>query len=582
MTRRPNRFKGAVVRTYPHHLTTDLPVLPVPRLDESLERYRKAAAAVLDAAGEAAVNQAIADFAIGQAPALQQTLEEYAEATAETGSNWMAEQWLESYLSDREPLLLNTSVTFQLNLPTESTGVDRVVELLQRIGSIHILQAKRATPAEVNARGQRMSMDGWANFNGGIRTPASDVDLWTRAGSGATYRSIGILHLGRMWEVPLTGSEGKLLNTEHLRASVHYVLAQTQPAKHSFAGCSALGSAVLSENPPWRQQENRDVYDRLSNMLFTITLDPNAEDDIYTLKRWAFHPGNAWVYKPISYQASLDTNMLTASVDHTALDGGTLAAAVARMQQVDLTALDTQSDAQLSEATELTWTNAQYDLTHYHAKANMMRAERVLVRRDQHLPFEISADARAQLILMIAQQLTFGTIRAHYQACDIRHFRAGRTEVIRPVTLEAVHFVTNLVNGSPSQPQFNAALAAHREWVIAAKSGQAFDRHFFMLQHIGTELGGAHAQVFTENTEARENFLATSTMGNQDVIMRYLFAPMQDDGFAVNYTTVTGGTEFLITWVEGTPQAEAFQHNLQRAAELLYDFIASLDPIHSV
>src|SRR5699024_8236281 len=170
-----------VVRTYPHHLTTDLPVLPVPGLDESLERYRKSPAAVLDASDEADVNQAIADFAIGQAPALQQTLDEYAQAMAETGSNWMAEQWLERSLRNRDPLLLSTNVTYQLRLPTASTGVDRVVELLQRVGSVHILQAKRETPEELDADGQRVSMDPWAAFNGGIRTPRPDEDLWIRA-----------------------------------------------------------------------------------------------------------------------------------------------------------------------------------------------------------------------------------------------------------------------------------------------------------------------------------------------------------------------------------------------------------------
>src|SRR5699024_2187152 len=152
---------------------------------------------------------------------------------AETCSNCMDKQWLEHYLKGREPLLLTYNARFQLNLPTAATGVDRVVELLQRIGAVHILQARRKTPQEVDARGQRLSMDAWADFNGGIRTPAPAVDVWMRAGTGATYRTIGILHLGRMWEVPLTGSEGKLLNVDHLRASVEFVLAQTQPAEHS-------------------------------------------------------------------------------------------------------------------------------------------------------------------------------------------------------------------------------------------------------------------------------------------------------------------------------------------------------------
>src|SRR5699024_11242180 len=119
---------------------------------------RKAAAAVLDANGDANVNHTVADFAIGQAPALQQTLEEYAQALSESGSNWMAEPWLERALQNRQPLLLSSNVTYQLNLPTAATRARRVVELLQRIGAIHIRQAKPATPEEVNVDGQRSAM----------------------------------------------------------------------------------------------------------------------------------------------------------------------------------------------------------------------------------------------------------------------------------------------------------------------------------------------------------------------------------------------------------------------------------------
>lgn len=572
-------LKGAVVRTYPHHLTTDLPVLPVPSLDESLEGYRKSAAALLDASAEAEVNQAISDFAIGQAPALQQTLNEYASAMAETGSNWMAEQWLEHYLTNRGPLLLSTNVTYQLNLPTQTTGVERVVELLQRIGRIHIVQATRDTPPEVDADGQRLSMDAWAAFNGGIRMPGVDEDRWVRAGTGATYRTVGILHLGRMWEVPLTGSDGKLLDASQLRVSVEYVLAQTQPATYSFAGFSALGSAVLAEDAPWDTTENRSVHDRLANMLFTITLDPNADDDAYTLQRWAFHPGNAWVYKPISYQASIDTNLLTASVERSVLDPGTLATAVARMQQVDVELVETQSDNQLTRAAELIWQDTEYDLSEYHRKAHQMRAERVLVRRDQQLPYDISHDILAQLMLMIAQQLTYGTIRAHNQLCDMRHFRAGRTEAIRPVTLEAVSFVNNLVRGKGSEQHFFAALAANHDWIEAAKAGKGFDRHLFMLRHIGTELGGDNAALFTEHTDALEDFIITSTAGGLDEIFRAVAAPSVEHGFAVHYTPYSSGTEFMVTWFQGTPQAEAFYQNLKPAAELLYDFIATLPAV---
>ena len=560
------------MRTYPHHLTADLPELPVPRLDESLERYRTSSAALYDPEGEADVNQAIADLMMGHAPALQQTLEDYAATMAESGSNWMAEQWIERYLTNRAPLQLTTNATYQLNLPIAATGIDRIVELLQRIGSIHILQAKRATPEERDALGRRMSMDGWAEFNGGIRTPAIDEDLWMRAGTGPTYRTIGILYQGRMWEVPLTGSAGKLLEASQLQASVETVLQQTTPAEQNFAAVSALGSELLSLDAPWDVEANRSMYNRLVNMLFTLTLDPESNETMHTLKRWAFHPGYAWVYKPISYLVALESDLVAAQVEHSVMDAGTLATAVARMQAVNLASLDAQYDAYATKPHELVWHGVEDLGLEVQPVAQALSVEHVVVRRDDSLPFAISFEAGAQLILMIAQLLTFGYIRAHSALFDMRHFRAGRTEVVRPVTVEAVNFVTALVQGQATEEQFAAALTAHRDWISAANTGKAFDRHLMMLRYIAQELGGADADFFTKYTKARQNFLSTSTLGSADVIVRSLCAPADDDGFGVSYAPAQQGIEFVVTWVEGTRQAETFVAKLQPAAELLCTF----------
>ena len=83
-----------------------------------------------------------------------------------------------------------------------------------------------------------------------------------RAGTEATYRTIGILYLGRMWEIPFTGAEGKLLDANQLRASVENVLQQTTPATQNFVRFSALGSEILAANAPWTTQENQPVYNQ--------------------------------------------------------------------------------------------------------------------------------------------------------------------------------------------------------------------------------------------------------------------------------------------------------------------------------
>src|SRR5699024_10910028 len=140
------------------------------------------------------------------------------------------------------------------------------------------------------------------------------------------------------------------------------------------------------------------------------------------------------------------------------------------------------------------------------------------------------------------------------------------TEAIRPVSLEAVHFVTNLLANRATEAQFKAALSAHRQWIIGAKNGEGFDRHFFMLRYIGQELGGAKATLFTEYTDAVNDFLSTSSLAGPEAIIRYIYAPTVEGGFGINYTALPILTEFLLTWMTGTEHAEAFHRNLQPAA----------------
>src|SRR5690625_7184861 len=98
-------------------------------------------------------------------------------------------------------------------------------------------------------------------------------------------------------------------------------------------------------------------------MLFTLTIDPNAEEDVATLQRWAFDPGNTWVYKPISYLAAFDSQLVAANVEHSVVEAGTLATAVTRMRQLDLDSNESQYDEHIDTAIELIWQSVVYAMT---------------------------------------------------------------------------------------------------------------------------------------------------------------------------------------------------------------------------
>ena len=95
---------------------------------------------------------------------------------------------------------------------------------------------------------------------------------------------------------------------------------------------------------------------------------------------------------------------------------------------------------------------------------------------------------------------------------DMRHFRAWSHQVIRPVTVQAVNFVTALVQGQANENnllQHSLRIETGR----AANMGKVFDRHLMMLEYIAQN-SVALKRISSQNTKARENFLSTSTLGS--------------------------------------------------------------------
>ena len=117
-----------------------------------------------------------ADFAEEQGLLLDDALRTRAAQRESQGTNWLFDEWYSAYLTTRGPLPLTTNVGFQLSLPTGATGIDRVVERIQRAIAVHLQSASGDLPENVDARGNRITQNQWSVPEGfGIAyTPLTD------------------------------------------------------------------------------------------------------------------------------------------------------------------------------------------------------------------------------------------------------------------------------------------------------------------------------------------------------------------------------------------------------------------------
>ena len=578
----------------PHPATTDLKALPVPEFDSTLDAYAHALDAVLDGGDREHAREIMEDFRAGVGRELDAVLRERAAQREAQGTNWLHEEWYSGYFTVRQPLPLSTNVGFQIALPDQdmSTGLDRAVEFIQRAASVHLQAAAGTVPEDIDARGNRITMNQWFVYAGGLRHPQANEDVFIQTDLDAARREIGVFVDGQLFAVQLSDAKGKLASASGLRAALENILA-TAHAEHSpgldFNAPSLLGSEVLAEVLPsiLGQGNNPAVYDRLRDMLFTIELvDDAPRNDADRIRDITFSPRGAWAYKPLSYQISLHDNWIAVHVEHSCQDGATLVTAITQMQKV---ALPAEESPTLTEPAveRITWEfdEATADMlrsrvSSYAKQANTFTAEIITVPHNQpaDLPFKISRDASAQLTMSIAQQLTFGRVRAVYEAVDMREFRAGRTECLRAATPEAVNFAANIVDGSATQNDLQAAVDAHRSWVKRCKAGNGFDRHIQMMASIDASHPFFHDP---DATAARRDFLSTTSIGGADQIVRYCFAPSLPEGFGISYTPLPEDGEFCISWNIGTAdRAKEFIQNITKASTIFWDFCASLHLQH--
>lgn len=564
--------------------------LPVPPLDATLPALRHAVSAVADADTLAATERAIEDFQDNQGPALQSALEAFAADRDAANSSWLADRWLRDYLTVRTPLQTTSNVGFQINLRTETSGLDRAVDILRALALVHLKQADGSMPEEVDGRGNPLDANQWRCFNGALRIPRPDCDEVTFSELGTAARSIGVIVDGHVFDLRITDEQSRLATREQLRAILEALRTNSDTAGSATstgetakpaldARLSYLGSAALAEVPlPAETQAT------LRDQLFALHLIDDAQaTEADLLRDLTFAPGHAWVYKPLTYEINLASNFAAIHVEHSTVDGATLVEAVRRVQEA------VNNDAPTSPSADADATPADVaplELSPVAPAASIPTGDEYAVEiievpklAKEELPFKFSADAMSQLILSIAQQLTFGRIRAVYEAVDMREYKAGRTECLRAVTPEAVAFAKQLVAGKPTVEALQEALNAHRNWVIGCKTGRGIDRHLWALSFTSEKQSGAPLELLADPgvKAARTDFLSTTSIGSDAHIIRYVFAPTIPNGFGVNYTPKATSIEYCLTFNrDKAEQPKQFQANLTRAAELLADFLRTL------
>lgn len=559
--------------------------LPVPALETTLERYRAAVGPLLTDEERADTDAEIEAFARGEGPEAQRELEAFAAAEDAAGRSWLSEAWLEGYLTTRGPITLTSNVGFLLNWPGTATGIERAADLIHRMAVVHLAWLRGELPAEHTARGDELDPQQLRYLAGGLRHPRHSIDEFLAGPAEVADREIVAFWNGAPFALRISDHTGRPLSVPALAAGLADLVGRspgggsadfTHPSYAGSEPAAALLDRLLTDGA------NAATYHRLTRALFAVNLTDAgpAEPDDY-LQRATFGLGRTWVYKPATYDIDLTNDLASVQMEHTVVDGATLKRVVALAQQVvpDTTAGAPPAWEPMAWRLDEELAGAIADAARHYAEQACdyrVRTVDVPLRAPARPSFKLSLDGVQQWVMLFAQLAYHGGApRSTYEAVDMREYRAGRTECLRPVTAAALDMVRALRAGDAVPEQLFAALAAHKDWVIACKTGHGIDRHLLGLRTMAAR-NGRTPRLFTETGYARltTDFLSTTSLGDPHQLLRFAFAPTSVGGIGISYSADAGVLEFCLSYSEADHEdIDAFVLALAEGTRALGDLI---------
>lgn len=154
----------------------------------------------------------------------------------------------------------------------------------------------------------------------------------------------------------------------------------------------------------------------------------------------------------------------------------------------------------------------------------------------------VSPDSIMQIGFQLAYYKLYGKFVATYESCSTAAFRHGRTETIRPLTMEtkkfceSVHSMQNSNSASELREHLKIVSKMHNQLTKDAAMGQGFDRHLFGLKYIAKTNNLKLSMLYLDEAyqNINKNILSTSTLSSP-ALLAGSFGPVVSNGFGIGY-----------------------------------------------
>ncbi|CAF1051449.1 unnamed protein product [Adineta ricciae] len=538
----------------------NLPSLPLPTLEHTLERYLDSVRAVVDENDYAKTKEIVEQFAKGVGRELHEQLK--ARSKAENGRNWLAKWW------DEE-------IYFKWRLPIAPT--------INMIGFSCLIPPKAGSQLERTC----VHMHACALVFQNIREERYPISYMVSEDENSPPTHVVVIRNGLMYTFDLYQA-GELLSPPEILRRLEDIMGRSE---HK----SGLGLGALTALP---RDDWADVRDHLCH------LDERNRRNLQTIEQalgvYAFdnenvenlteaagigmlkNPQSRWFDRSMLYVVTRNGLVVTNS-DHSAYEG-IIPLQIGDLIQQHIDSLEQRTSCPVSAVPydqnvvqELIFTYDDSITTSIDRAVNLFSRSvadiDLLVvnvtecsKEDIKQYVRMHPDTFFQLCLQLAYFKTHNyKPAATYETAATRKFFRGRTETLRTCTVEALAWCRAMTNqhdrytDKDRRKLFHLAAKRHQELMSEASENQGCDRHLFGLSMIAYMTGQpfelSKDPSWTKSGGSGNFILSTSCIGFSTTTGGTM--AMCWNGYGVFYRFGKEATTFVVTAYRNCPDTNA-------------------------
>lgn len=605
--------KSTEERTFQYQ--DSLPSLPVPSLEESLNKYLASVKPFANEEEYKKTEEIVQKFKHGIGEKLHQKLLERAKGKR----NWLEEWWLNvAYLDVRIPSQLNVNFAGPATHiehfwpPQENTQLERGSLVLWY--NLNYWQSLRKEKIPVHKSGNTpLDMNQFRMLFSTCKVPGITRDsiknYFKTESEGHSSSHLTVLCRGRVFVFDVL-HEGNLITPPEILRQLTHIFKKC----HSEPDGPGIAALTTEERTQWAKardylisldQENLTKLEKIQSSILVYSLDdgsPHVTPDDYsqvTIMTLAGDPTVRWgdkSYNLISYS----NGVFGCNCDHAPFDAMVM---VDISQYVDDRVLKDGGRWKGSEKVrniplpeELVFTVDEKVLNDVkHAKEQFSnQASDIQIVVNSFTPFgkkltkkrNLHPDTFVQLALQLAYYRLHGRPGCCYETATTRYFYHGRTETMRSCTVESLLWCQSMQDPSSSflsrQQNMLQAFAKHNKMIKECSAGKGFDRHLLGLLLIAKEEGLPVPELFTDPLFSRSggggNFvLSTSLVGYLRVLG--VVVPMVHNGYGFFYNIRDDRFLLACSAWKSCPETDAAKL-LQQIFLAFHDMMHLMDTAH--